>query len=132
MKGNTTIIYALLAILVLAAIVLYLAGTSQDGGNTGRIAGTITYGPTYPGPCREGMDCSDKPFVGTVYVKDQGRSVTITQFNTDAAGSFDLELESGRYFLEVSQRFVSVCGKDVAVESGKVVNASFSCDTGMR
>jgi len=133
MKDNRKIICTVLAVAAIAALLVYLInGFPRQGSETGRIVGTITYGPTYPGPCRQGMDCSDKPFVGLIYVKTQDKSAKVTEFNTDPRGSFDVELKPGKYFLEVSKRFVSVCGADVAIEAGKVTNATFSCDTGIR
>ena len=131
MPERKRILYAVLALIVF--VLLYI--TSQyvmHEPEEGRVVGRITYGPAYPGPCREGADCADKAYTGIVYVNNKDSGKEVGEFRTDDNGVFDIKLKPGRYYLEVSRRFVSICGRDIEVEASKVANATFSCDTGIR
>jgi hypothetical protein len=130
-KLKKRIIFGILAIILIIILLFLFSNLSQDNG-LGTVSGTITYGPTYPGPCREGMDCSDKPYNGTVYIKSDDGSATLKEFKTDSTGRFSIEIKSGTYFLEVGQRFISVCGQNFLVEKDKTTNMNITCDTGMR
>jgi hypothetical protein len=125
----------LLAVLAVAAILALLyvnRSYFNSQPENGRVVGMITYGPTIPGPCMEGTNCSDKAYNGTVFVWDTVSGAKSLEFRPDDNGIYDVNLKQGKYFFEVSTKFVSTCGKIVQVESGNTVNETFSCDTGIR
>ena len=130
-KMQTRVLYFGVFILILIVLLFLFSMLSQNEGY-GTVSGTITYGPTYPGPCRVGMDCTDKPYNGTGYIKLEDGSTIVQGFNADSEGKFSISIKQGSYFLEVGQRFIGVCGKNFVVEKDKTTNLSISCDTGMR
>jgi hypothetical protein len=125
------IVFGIPALILIILLFFLFSNLSQDTG-LGTVSGTITYGPTYPGPCREGMDCSDKPYNGTVYIKSKEGSAVIREFKPDSLGKFSIDIKPGTYFLEVGQKFISVCTESFSVEKDRTKNLNISCDTGMR
>ena len=125
------IVFGIPALILVILLFFLFSNLSQDR-DLGTVSGTITYGPTYPGPCREGMDCSDKPYNGTVYIKSEDGSALIEEFKADSLGQFSIDIKPGAYFLEVGQRFVVVCGQNFLVEKGKTTKLNISCETGIR
>jgi hypothetical protein len=125
------IVFGIPALILIILLLFLFSNLSQDTG-LGTVSGTITYGPTYPGPCREGMDCSDKPYNGTVYIKSEDGSDIIKEFKADSLGQFSVSIKPGTYLLEVGQRFITVCTESFSVEKDKTTSLNISCDTGMR
>ena len=133
MTYNTKSFYLILFVCLVFSVVIatYLTNRISPNDNSG-INGKILYGPTYPGPCGIGMDCGDKPYIGTVIVKTEDRSREITRFVTDSKGEFHVNLEPGNYVVEVPKLWITGCSKVVEVEQGKLTNIEILCDTGIR
>src|SRR5262245_40811540 len=101
--------------------------------NTG-ITGVIMFTPIRPGPIRKGSEslgAAPLPNATFTVTSDSG---SVTKFTTDAMGRFKVLLEAGHYVVLLAEnRFPKPCGPfQVNVETGKMTDVEWRCDSGMR
>ena len=122
----------------IALIVASLTGGMPAGasGRDGIVQGTVTTGPTCPGPARlDRPDCRPRPKQTTVKVfVSHGGDRPIATVTTDRNGRFRLTLAPGSYRLVASSPGGVSIGKprDVTVTAGSTTSISLFVDTGMR
>jgi len=102
-------------------------------GNTG-ITGVIMVAPIRPGPIKKNSESPKQaplPNATFTVTSDNG---TVTRFTTDAKGRFRVSLEPGHYIVLLAEnRFPKPCGPfEINVETGKMTDVEWCCDTGMR
>jgi len=119
-----------LALLLITGIVSY--GESDAGRSTG-IEGVVTVSPTRPGPITKGSEASRAPLPSAIFSVANEKG-TVTSFTTDSDGHFRLSLSPGHYVVSLAEkRFPRPCGPfEIDVESGKMTNVEWHCDSGMR
>jgi hypothetical protein len=122
----------------LPMIVLFLvmaacssSGQTQSGSG---IEGTITFGPTQPGPIRADAPGS-KPLANVRFVVKNENEAVVASFTTDNEGRFRTSLAPGHYTVAMEGRKSGI-GKygpfDVDVVAGKMTRVMWECDTGIR
>lgn len=97
------------------------------------IYGKAILGPTCPVQ-KEGEVCS-QPYQGVIVVKNSDRTKEITQFMTNADGTFRVVLPPGQYYLsqDPKTRFPKFLKEQlIAVEPDKFTEVNLSLDTGIR
>jgi len=126
-------------IVAIALIVAGLTGGAavEASGRDGIVQGTVTTGPTCPGPARlDRPDCLHRPTQTTVkvFVSPGGDDRPIATVTTDRNGRFRLTLAPGTYRLVASSPGGVSIGKphDVTVTAGSTTSISLFVDTGMR
>ena len=107
-------------------------GESDDSRGTG-IEGVVLVSPTRPGPIKKGAEVPRAPLPGAVFSVTNEKG-TVTSFTTDGDGRFRLSLSPGHYVVSLAEkRFPRPCGLfEIDVESGKMTNVEWHCDSGMR
>ena len=119
--------YTLICLLLLTACASSAANTTTSG-----IYGQVTIGPACP-VMQVGVPCPDKPYQATVAVLNQSRS-RVTQFTTDAQGSFKVGLKPGTYLLvPESPGVMPRAGEQtVTVTAGQFTQVNIVYDSGIR
>jgi hypothetical protein len=107
--------------------------TSQKG----TIVGTVTLGPTCPGPTtippRPG--CEDKPYETKFVLTEVQNTQVIREFSSNSRGEFTIDVPKGTYIIRraASTNILPSCSNtQVTVLANKSVSVAISCDTGMR
>lgn len=97
------------------------------------LEGVITISPTHGGPMRQG-EPESKPLPHKAFVVKQDDR-TVAEFETDEQGRFRISLAPGHYSVaakDQTQKF-NRCGPfPVEVTAGKVTQARWDCDSGLR
>lgn len=120
----------------LANLAKQLAGpnyaTPTSSSHSG-IEGQVLLGPACPGPVRADKPCPDKPYQATIQVQDQNGN-TVTHFQTDANGNFQVDLSPGTYILhpESSGAFPRAANQTVTVDPGQFTKVQIEYDSGLR
>ncbi len=102
------------------------------------IRGTATVGPACPAmridPGTEWEQrCKDRPFQGTLIIKEGSTNRETTRVQTDAQGRFEVALPAGVYhILSDEARPYPRCGADAKVEPERLTVVEVSGDSGMR
>ena len=110
-----------------------VARSDSKAGNTG-ITGVVLVTPIRPGPIRAGSESPNAaplPNAKFTVTSDGG---AVTTFTTDTMGRFEISLKPGHYVVVLAEnRFPKPCGPfEVSVETGKMTNVDWRCDSGMR
>jgi hypothetical protein len=98
------------------------------------IEGVVMYGPTCPGPVREGdTRCDDKPYQAELVVLD-ARGAEAARLTSGADGAFRVDLAPGRYTLHPipGKPFPSAGDQEVVVTAGAYTRVTVRYDSGMR
>ncbi len=105
----------------------------------GRITGSVTLGPTCPGPVSDPPKpgCEDKPLETRLILLKVGSTQVIREFSSDSRGQFTLDVPAGTYMIRradsVSPTTFPQCSSGTfTVLASKSVSVAVSCDTGMR
>ena len=110
-----------------------VARSDSKTGKTG-ITGVVMITPIRPGPARAGSEFpSAAPLPNATFaVTSDGGAVT--RFTTDTMGRFEILLKPGHYVVVLAEnRFPKPCGPfEVNVETGKMIEVEWRCDSGMR
>ena len=109
------------------------ARSESKTGKTG-ITGVVMVTPIRPGPVRKGSESPNAaplPNAKFTVTSDGG---AVTTFTTDTMGHFKILLKPGHYVVVLAEnRFPKPCGPfEVNVETGKMTNVDWRCDSGMR
>jgi hypothetical protein len=108
------------------------AGQTPSGGESG-IEGVITISPAKPGPIRADAAGSMPLPNATFAVEKNNREVA--SFITDGQGRFRVSLPPGHYKIALKGRKSSI-GRfgpfEADVAPGKMTNAQWNCDSGIR
>ena len=118
-------------LLVAACVHAGEAGVPKTG-----IEGSVTVGPQCPviGP-DTGVECDDRPYQGTVVVRNQDGASEVTRFTAQGDGTFQVTLAPGTY------RLVPLPGPNglpiadqqtIEVVSGELSQVQILFDTGIR
>lgn len=116
----------------------YTGCVSGTGGsilpyNSG-VHGTITTGPTCPGPVSSENNCADKPYKTLITIfpaNDPVHAFSFTESKED--GTFSAALPPGEYTLGAGEsRFPSCERPKITVKPGIFTKTNISCDTGIR
>jgi len=122
-----------LRMLVLAGL-LFLAACASSAANTttSGLYGQVTIGPMCP-VMQANVPCPDKPYQATITVLSQNRA-RVTQFTTDAQGTFKIGLKPGAYILvpESPNVMPSAGEQAVTVQAGLFTQVNISYDSGIR
>jgi hypothetical protein len=108
-------------------------GQMEPDRGTG-IEGVIMVSPARPGPIRAGSDLHNAvPLPHAVFTVGNEKGV-VTSFTTDSEGRFQISLKPGHYVVTLAEhRFPRPCGPfEIDVESAKITNVEWRCDSGMR
>jgi hypothetical protein len=90
--------------------------------------------PIRPGPIKKGSEIPNAaPLPGAAFSVANEKG-TVTSFKTDGEGRFRVSLSPGHYVVSLAEyRFPRPCGPfEIDVESGKMTNVEWRCDSGMR
>jgi hypothetical protein len=114
-------------VLLLAACASSATQTTTSG-----LEGQVFIGPMCP-VMQVGTPCPDLPLQATITVLDQRRN-RVTQFQTDALGSFKVGLKPGTYVLvpESPDSFAHAGEQVVTVTSGVFASITITYDSGIR
>ncbi len=109
-------------------------GGSED--NESGIRGTATLGPNCP-VMRDDAEwqehCKDRPFQGTLIIREGSTLREATRVQTDPDGGFKVRLRPGHYTIVTGgDTSYPRCDTEVDVEPGKFKKVGVQCDTGMR
>jgi hypothetical protein len=109
------------------------SGESDSSRGTG-IEGVVTVSPIRPGPIRKGSEVPNVGPLPSAVFSVANEKGTVTSFTTDGEGRFRLSLSPGHYVVSLAEnRFPRPCGPfEIDVESGKMTNVEWRCDSGMR
>ena len=109
------------------------SGESEAGRGTG-IEGVVTVSPIRPGPIKKGSELPNVAPLPSAVFSVANEKGTVTSFTTDSDGHFRLSLSPGHYVVSLAEkRFPRPCGPfELDVESGKMTNVEWHCDSGMR
>ena len=107
--------------------------SESKAGNTG-ITGVIMVSPIRPGPVKKESEFPKEaplPNAAFTVTSDSG---AVTRFTTDTMGHFKILLKPGHYAVSLAEnRFPKPCGPfEVNVETGKMTDVEWRCDSGMR
>jgi hypothetical protein len=107
-------------------------GQTTSPGVTG-VEGTVMVSPVRPGPIRKGSESPKAPLSNAAFsvTSDNGE---VTKFTTDVMGRFKILLKPGHYVVSLAEnRFPKPCGPfEIRIESGKITQVEWRCDSGMR
>jgi hypothetical protein len=108
------------------------AGQTPSGGESG-IEGVISISPARPGPARADESGSAPLANATFVIENNSRE--IASFTTDAKGHFRAALSPGHYKVSLKGRKSGI-GRfgpfEIDVVAGKMTNAQWECDSGIR
>jgi len=115
-------------------IVCASAARSESKTSKTGITGVVVVTPIRPGPVRKGSESPNAaplPNAKFTITSDGG---AVTTFTTDTMGHFEISLKPGHYVVVLAEnRFPKPCGPfEVNVETGKMTNVDWRCDSGMR
>jgi hypothetical protein len=98
------------------------------------IQGTVTVSPIRPGPIRKGSEFANAAPLSNAKFSVTSREGVVATFTTDTEGHFRVLLNRGHYSILLAEnRFPKPCGPfEVDVESGKITEVEWRCDSGMR
>jgi hypothetical protein len=125
---------------LLAAFVLLAAGCGSSdtapgvGGSEGSgIEGTVTVGPTCPGPSivNDARDCTE-PLAADVRIVDDSTGQEAAQTSSDSEGHFRVDLRPGRYAIAVPGNAGLAEPVQVKVQPGRYSEADVLIDSGVR
>jgi len=107
--------------------------TLSESGSTG-ITGVIIAAPIRPGPIKKDSESPKQAPLPNATFSVTSDNGAVTRFTTDPNGRFRVSLEPGRYVVSLAEnRFPKPCGPfEISVETGKMTNVEWRCDTGMR
>lgn len=97
------------------------------------IRGQALVGPACPGPVSADNPCPDQPIQATISVLGLNGE-TVTQFQTDGEGYFQIELPPGKYILhpESPGKLPIGIDQEIVVPSGQYVEITIQYDSGIR
>jgi len=127
---------------LLALVVLLVAGClgapSPPATATSGFYGVAMLGPTCPVQ-RDPPDpaCADKPYNGTLALTTSDGARTVTTFQPDAQGAFNVSVAPGTYDVQRADAGASslprcAAERPIVVTQGAWTLANVSCDTGIR
>jgi len=97
------------------------------------LEGVITTSPTHGGPIKEG-EPESKPLPNMAFVVKEGDR-TVATFETDEQGHFRVALPAGHYNVVAADerhKFGNYGPFPVEVVAGKMTQANWDCDSGLR
>lgn len=95
------------------------------------LEGVITISPPHGGPIREG-EPESKPLSHIAFVVKQADR-TVATFETDEQGHFRVPLAPGQYTVAAADQKQKFYGPfPVEITAGKMTQAKWDCDSGMR
>jgi hypothetical protein len=104
------------------------------GQSTSGIRGTVTIGPTCPGPARPDQQCT-QPYSATLIVTRQD-GTQAGQITSGEDGRFSIDLPPGDYTIapqvDSQQRLPRAASVEVTVQPGEYAEVSIDFDTGIR
>ena len=108
-------------------------GQSNGTASTG-IKGVITVSPIRPGPVRAGSELPNSAPLPNATFTVSSDNTKVATFTTDPKGRFQVFLKPGHYVVVLAEhRFPRPCGPfEIDVVSGKMTDAQWRCDSGMR
>ena len=120
---------SLLFLIICASV----ARSDSKAGNTG-ITGVVLVTPIRPGPIRAGSETPTTAPLPNATFTVTSDSGAVTRFTTDTMGRFKILLEPGHYVVVLAEnRFPKPCGPfKINVESGKMTDVEWRCDSGMQ
>lgn len=137
MDKGTAFYVVLITLLLVAGIVAfyYVAQypESYDLEPKAGISGTVTLGPTCPGPQRINETC-EQPYLANISIKDESGK-EIIRIQSDTSGKFSVSLPPGTYVVEPVQegRYPARPErKIIVVEKRKFTETAIYYDTGIR
>jgi hypothetical protein len=125
---------ARLLLLLLLMCVEVSSGQEPSADAATGIEGIVTVSPTRPGPSRRGSETRNvAPLPNAIFrvANDKGN---VASFTSGPDGRFHVVLKPGHYIVSLAEQpFPRPCGPfEVDVASGKMSQAEWHCDTGMR
>ena len=111
-----------------------LSSAESDAIRGTGIEGVVKVSPIRPGPIKKGSEVPDvAPLPNAIFAVANEKG-TFISFRTDGEGRFRLSLSPGHYTVSLAEnRFPRPCGPfEVDVESGKMTNVEWRCDSGVR
>jgi hypothetical protein len=98
------------------------------------IKGIVTVRPTHPGPIRAGSERPDVVPLSNARFTVTNEKRSVRSFTTDTQGRFRVLLKPGHYVVGLAEnRFPRPCGPfEIDVMPGKMTDAQWRCDSGMR
>lgn len=98
------------------------------------IQGTLTVSPSRPGPARKGSELPNAAPLSNATFRVTSNERVVTTFTSDAGGHFRVALKPGHYSIVLAEnRFPRPCGPfEIDVETGKMLEVEWRCDSGMR
>jgi hypothetical protein len=107
---------------------------SESKAENAGITGVILVTPILPGPVKKGSELPKEAPLPNATFTVTSDSGAVTRFTTDATGRFKILLKPGHYAVSLAEtRFPKPCGPfEVIVETGKMTDVEWRCDSGMR
>ena len=110
----------------------FASGETPSGEDTG-IEGIVTISPTQAGPVKDDSPGS-KPLANAAFAVENEKG-EVASFTTDDQGHFRVSLPPGHYKVSIKGRKSSI-GRfgpfEVDVAPGKMTEAQWECDSGIR
>jgi len=124
----------LVAVSLLFLIVCASVARSEIKTENAGITGVILVTPIRPGPVKKGSESPETAPLPNATFTVTSNSGTVTRFTTDTMGRFKILLKPGHYAVSLAEnRFPKPCGPfEVNVETGKMTDVEWRCDSGMR
>jgi hypothetical protein len=119
--------------LCVLGVMLAACGSAAGSGTSG-VEGLVTTGPNCPN-AQQITSCPDQPVSAKILVLD-GSGHQVTNFTSDSAGHFKVDLSPGTYTLQAVRANgppgVPAPSLSVTVTAGSYVSVHLSIDTGIR
>lgn len=118
---------------------LLVAGVWGAHGQPNRMAetgiqGRVMVSPIRPGPVKKESEFPNAAPLSNAAFRVTSNQLEVTRFTTDAQGQFRVALKPGHYSVVLTEnRFPKPCGPfEIDVETGKITDVEWHCDSGMR
>jgi hypothetical protein len=127
-------IRSVVIVLPLFVACAYVAhGQPNKVADTG-IQGTVMVSPIRPGPIKKGSESANAAPLPNAMFRVTSNDGVVTTFTSDAQGHFRVSLKPGHYSVLLAEnRFPKPCGPfEIDVETNKMIEVQWRCDSGMR
>ncbi len=121
-------------LLMFVVVCMCIARGQSNADSAAGIRGVIMVSPIRPGPVTKGSEFPTAAPLPNATFRVTSDEKVVTKFTTDTEGRFQITLTPGHYVVVLAEnRFPKQCGPfEVNVETGKMTNVNWRCDSGMR